>query len=156
MEKKYKTEDSCMKKFIFRMFLDSMMIDSKTVITQVQELQVLFHDIHAKKMELSESFHVPASSRTSYLYGEISKAILSTNAKWWTLRNWLSFFGLKKTIERLKGSLLFNMEQTLWNPVWRSTKTVRFWVMHRKETTSKNVKKFKWDCYKFEKNGTLL
>ncbi|WMV33700.1 hypothetical protein MTR67_027085 [Solanum verrucosum] len=40
LEKKYKTEDARMKKFIVAKFLDYKMIDSKTVVTQVQELQV--------------------------------------------------------------------------------------------------------------------
>ena len=38
LEKKYKTEDAGMKKFIVAKFLDYNMIDSKTVVTQVQEL----------------------------------------------------------------------------------------------------------------------
>ena len=35
-EKKYKTEDAGMKKFIVAKFLDYKMIDSKTVVTQIQ------------------------------------------------------------------------------------------------------------------------
>lgn len=36
------------------------MIDSKSVISQVQDLQVLLHDLHAEKMTVSESFQVAA------------------------------------------------------------------------------------------------
>ncbi|GJT78342.1 pol polyprotein [Tanacetum coccineum] len=36
------------------------MVDSKNVITQVQDLQVLLHDIHAEGMTLSETFQVAA------------------------------------------------------------------------------------------------
>ena len=36
------------------------MLDSKTVISQVQDLQVILHDIHAERMSLSESFQVAA------------------------------------------------------------------------------------------------
>ena len=36
------------------------MVDSKTVISQVQELQVILHEIHAEGMSLSESFQVAA------------------------------------------------------------------------------------------------
>ncbi|XP_022849790.1 uncharacterized protein LOC111371853 [Olea europaea var. sylvestris] len=60
LETKYKTKDARTKKFIVRKFLDYSMVDSKTVISQVQEIQVLLHDIHAEKMELSESFQVAA------------------------------------------------------------------------------------------------
>ncbi|KZV54689.1 hypothetical protein F511_42971 [Dorcoceras hygrometricum] len=36
------------------------MLDSKHVISQVQELQLILHDIHAEGMTLSESFQVAA------------------------------------------------------------------------------------------------
>ncbi|GJU54973.1 pol polyprotein [Tanacetum coccineum] len=60
LERKYKTEDAGTKKFMVARFLDYKMDDSKTVITQVQDLQVLLHDIHAKGMTLSETFQVAA------------------------------------------------------------------------------------------------
>lgn len=56
LEKKYKMKDGGTKKFIVGKFLDYKMIYSETVIGQVQELQVLLHDIYEKKMKLSESF----------------------------------------------------------------------------------------------------
>ena len=57
---KYKTEDAGLKKFIVDKFLDFKMVDSKTVLSQVQELQVVVHDIHAEGMTLSETFQVVA------------------------------------------------------------------------------------------------
>ena len=39
-------------------FLDYKMVDSKTVVSQVQELQVILHEIHAEGMMLSETFQV--------------------------------------------------------------------------------------------------
>lgn len=59
-DKKYKTEHAEMKKFIVGRFLDFKMVDSKTVISQVQDFQVIHHEIHAKGMSLSESFQVAA------------------------------------------------------------------------------------------------
>ncbi|GKE61817.1 hypothetical protein Tco_1512184, partial [Tanacetum coccineum] len=47
LECKYKTEDAGTKKFVVARFLDYKMVDSKNVISQVQDLQVLLHDIHA-------------------------------------------------------------------------------------------------------------
>ena len=58
LDKKYKTEDAGLKKFVVGKFLDYKMLDSKTVINQVQDLQVIMHDIHAEGMSLSESFQV--------------------------------------------------------------------------------------------------
>ena len=60
LERKYKTEDAGTKKFVVARFLDYKMDDSKKVMTQVQDLQILLHDIHAKGMTLSESFQVAA------------------------------------------------------------------------------------------------
>lgn len=60
LEKKYMTKDAGLKKFIVGRFLDFKMIDSKSVASQVQEIQVLLNKIHAKRMSLSESFQVAA------------------------------------------------------------------------------------------------
>ena len=60
LDKKYKTEDAGLKKFVVGKFLDYKMLDSKTVISQVQDLQVILHEIHAEGMSLSESFQVTA------------------------------------------------------------------------------------------------
>nr|GEW74518.1 hypothetical protein [Tanacetum cinerariifolium] len=51
-------EDAGTKKFVVACFLDYKMVDSKKVISQVQDLQVLIHDIHAGGMTLSETFQV--------------------------------------------------------------------------------------------------
>ncbi|KAH0655528.1 hypothetical protein KY285_030410 [Solanum tuberosum] len=60
LEKKYKTEDAGMKKFIVAKFLDYKMIDSKTVVTQVQELQVIIHDLLAEGLVVNDAFQVAA------------------------------------------------------------------------------------------------
>ncbi|GJU47576.1 hypothetical protein Tco_1204842 [Tanacetum coccineum] len=60
LERKYKTEDAGTKKFAVAHFLDYKMVDSKNVITQVQDLQILIHEIHAEGMTVSETFQVAA------------------------------------------------------------------------------------------------
>ncbi|KAK2999045.1 hypothetical protein RJ639_024464 [Escallonia herrerae] len=60
LERKYKTEDAGSKKFVVGKFLDFKMVDSKTVISQVQEFQLILHDIHEEGMVLGESFQVAA------------------------------------------------------------------------------------------------
>ncbi|XP_022846357.1 uncharacterized protein LOC111369107 [Olea europaea var. sylvestris] len=60
LEKKYKTEDARLKKFVVGKFLDFKMVDSKTVMTQVQEIQLILHGIHAEDMKLCEPFQVAA------------------------------------------------------------------------------------------------
>ncbi|KAL6581162.1 hypothetical protein OROMI_007085 [Orobanche minor] len=58
MDHKYKIEDVGAKKWIVGWFLDCKMVDSKTVVNQVQEMQVIIHDIHAEGMIISEFFQV--------------------------------------------------------------------------------------------------
>ncbi|GJZ82991.1 pol polyprotein [Tanacetum coccineum] len=60
LERKYKTEDAGTKKFMVAHFLDYKMVDSKNVITHVQDLQVLLHEIRAEGMTVSEAFQVAA------------------------------------------------------------------------------------------------
>ncbi|KAL0322485.1 UNVERIFIED_CONTAM: hypothetical protein Sangu_1867800 [Sesamum angustifolium] len=60
LEKKYKIEDAGLKKFTVGKFLEFKMVDSKTVMNQVQEFQIILHDLHAEGMKLSESFQVVA------------------------------------------------------------------------------------------------
>ncbi|XP_070022483.1 uncharacterized protein [Nicotiana sylvestris] len=50
LEKKYKTEDAGLKKFVAAKFLDYKMVDNKSVIAQVQELQVIIHDLLAEDL----------------------------------------------------------------------------------------------------------
>ncbi|KAK3022457.1 hypothetical protein RJ639_046332 [Escallonia herrerae] len=60
LERKYKTEDAGSTKFVVGKFFDFKMVDSKTMISQVQEFQLILHDIHAEGMVLGESFQVAA------------------------------------------------------------------------------------------------
>ena len=73
LDKKYKTEDAGLKKFVVGKFLDYKLLDSKIVISQVQDLQVILHDIHAEGMSLSESFQVAAIIENFHPYGKNSR-----------------------------------------------------------------------------------
>ena len=58
LEKNYKTEDAGAKKFVIGKFLKYNMADTKTVIKQVEEIQVLIHELHAEGCAISEQFQV--------------------------------------------------------------------------------------------------
>ncbi|XP_073049459.1 uncharacterized protein [Primulina eburnea] len=60
LEKKYKTEDAGVKKFVVGKFLDFRMVDAKSVISQVQEIQIIIHDLLAEGMDINEPFQVAA------------------------------------------------------------------------------------------------
>lgn len=56
----YKTADAGTGKFIVGKFHDYKRVDSNTIISQVQDLQLVLHEIHVEGISLSESFHVAA------------------------------------------------------------------------------------------------
>ncbi|XP_073154172.1 uncharacterized protein [Henckelia pumila] len=60
LEKKYKTEDAGTKKFVVGKFIEFKMVDTKTVISQVKQFQIILHDIMAEVMMISESIQVVA------------------------------------------------------------------------------------------------
>ena len=57
--KKYKAKDAYLKKFMSK-FLEYKMVDSKIIGSQVQELQLIFHDLIAEDMVVNEAFQVDA------------------------------------------------------------------------------------------------
>lgn len=58
LEKKYKTEVACSKKFVVGKFLNFKMIEMKSVLKQVEELQVISHDLEVEGMGLNSNFLV--------------------------------------------------------------------------------------------------
>ncbi|XP_070050718.1 uncharacterized protein [Nicotiana tomentosiformis] len=68
LEKKYKTEDAGLKKFLAAKFLDFKMVDGKSVITQVQELQVIVHDLLAEGINRVNIFIQDIDYFTSYKF----------------------------------------------------------------------------------------
>ncbi|XP_070055477.1 uncharacterized protein [Nicotiana tomentosiformis] len=66
LEKKYKTEDASLKKFVAAKFLDYKMVDNKLVITQVQELQVIIHDLLAEGIIRINAYVESINSVTNY------------------------------------------------------------------------------------------
>ncbi|KAF3639815.1 putative phosphoserine aminotransferase, chloroplastic-like [Capsicum annuum] len=54
LERKYKMEDAGIKKFLVARFLNFKMIDSKSVVSQVQDLQVIIHDLLAEVAAIVE------------------------------------------------------------------------------------------------------
>ncbi|KAK5812587.1 hypothetical protein PVK06_028023 [Gossypium arboreum] len=58
LDHKYKTEDVGAKKFIVSKFLNFVMVDSKAVVNQVQEFQLIIHGILVEGMYISESFQI--------------------------------------------------------------------------------------------------
>ena len=62
----YKIKDVRAKKFVVGRLLEFKMVDSKTVISQVQEIQVNLHEIHVEGIILSETFQVAVIEKLPY------------------------------------------------------------------------------------------
>ncbi|XP_012442220.1 uncharacterized protein LOC105767260 [Gossypium raimondii] len=60
LDHKYKAEDAGTEKFLVAKFMNFVIVDSKLVLNQVQELQLIIHEILAEGMIISESFQVAA------------------------------------------------------------------------------------------------
>ncbi|XP_057495650.1 uncharacterized protein LOC130780646 [Actinidia eriantha] len=58
LDKKYKVEDASAKKFLIGQFLDFKMVDSKKVMAQVQDFQLILHELAAEGIALVEEFQV--------------------------------------------------------------------------------------------------
>ncbi|KAK2998068.1 hypothetical protein RJ639_025926 [Escallonia herrerae] len=58
LDSKYKTEDTGNKKFLISKLFDFRMVDSKSVITQIHELQMIMNLIISEGNSLDESFQV--------------------------------------------------------------------------------------------------
>lgn len=58
LDHKYKSEDVGAKKFVVGRFLYFKMVDSKPLLDQVEELQLIFDEIHEEGMAVGESFQV--------------------------------------------------------------------------------------------------
>ena len=76
LDRKYKTKDVGAKNLS-----SIIMVDSKTVASQVQELQVILHKIHAEGMDLSETFQVATIIENALLLGKISRTTLSVRER---------------------------------------------------------------------------
>ena len=98
---KYKTKDAGAKKFVVDRFLDFKMVDSKTVISQVQEFKVILHEIQAEIMVLSEDFQVATVIQKLPPRWKDFKNYLKYKWKEMSWKIWLLNFALKKTTEDL-------------------------------------------------------
>ncbi|GJW79896.1 hypothetical protein Tco_0143871 [Tanacetum coccineum] len=58
LEKKYRTQVACSKKFVVGKFLNFKMNDAKPVVKQVEELQIIVHEMEVEGMGINSNFLV--------------------------------------------------------------------------------------------------
>ncbi|XP_019239072.1 PREDICTED: uncharacterized protein LOC109219108 [Nicotiana attenuata] len=149
---KYKTEDAGLKKFVAAKFLDFKMIDGKSVITQVQELQVIVHDLLAEGMVINEAFQIVAF-------------IEKLSPLWKDFKNYLKHKRKEMTLEDLIVRLRIEEDNKAAEKKSRGNSTIMGANIVEKASTSKKRKKpsgstnypskkrFKGNCHNCGKVG---
>ena len=147
LDRKYKTEDAGMKKFIAGKFLDFKMVDTKTVINQVQELQLIIRQLEDEKLTLSESFQVAA-------------AIEKLPPSWKDFKNYLKHKRKEMTMEELVVRLRIeednrNSEKKISQNVVAKANVVETDKSNKRKRDNqpKKSKKFKGSCHNCGKKG---
>ena len=56
LDKKYKLENASTKKFLVGKFLDFKMVDTKLIVNQMEELQIIISDLHSEGIVINEPF----------------------------------------------------------------------------------------------------
>ena len=125
------------------------MIDSKTVISQIQELQVIIHEIHDEGMSLSESFQVAA-------------AIEKLPPLWKDFKNYLKHKRKEMTMEDLIVRLRIEednrkSEKKTTNTIVAKANVVESEKNNKRKRENnpneKKAKKFKENCHNCGKKG---
>ncbi|XP_072976984.1 uncharacterized protein [Typha angustifolia] len=150
LDKKYKTEDVGAKKFVVGKFLDYKMVDTKPVINQVQDLQVIIHEIHVEGMVINESFQVAA-------------IIEKLPPSWRDFKNYLKHKCKEMTLEELIVRLRIEednrtAEKKIGSQYVSKANVVESTKDKKRKHTSEgskngNTKKFKGKCYVCDKQG---
>ncbi|XP_073294553.1 uncharacterized protein [Primulina huaijiensis] len=153
LDKKYRSEDAGLKKFIVGRFLDFKMIDSKSIMAQVQELQVILQEIHSEGMNLSDSFQVAAMIEKLSPMWKDFKNYLKHKRKEMNLENLIVRLRIEednRASERKAGKSNFEARANL---VEQNTSKKR---EHQGNGPKKGkAKKFKGNCYNCGKPNHL-
>ena len=129
LEKKYKKEDACLKIFVVAKFLDYKMVDSKTVGSQVQELQLILHDLIAEDIVVNEAFQVAAM-------------IEKLSPSWNDFKNYLNHKSKEMKLEDLVIQL--NIEEDNRNAkkkLRKSSTIIRVHIIEEAPNKDKKIKK---------------
>ncbi|XP_070023337.1 uncharacterized protein [Nicotiana sylvestris] len=152
LEKKYKTEDAGLKKFVAARFLDFKMVDTRSVITQVQELQVIVHDLLAKGMVINKAFQVPAFIEKLLPLWKDFKNYLKHKSKEMTLEDLIVHLRIEEDNKNTENKSRGNSTIIRANIVEEEPQNKK----SKKASGPKNYpckKKFKGNCHNCGKSG---
>ncbi|XP_070055021.1 uncharacterized protein [Nicotiana tomentosiformis] len=150
LEKKYKIEDVGLKKFTAAKFSDYKMVDNKLVITQVQELQVIIHDLLAEGIIRINACVESINSVTNYEFFleclvineafQVAAMIEKLSPLWRDFKNYLKYKRKEMKLEDLIVRLGIEEDNKV----------------AEKKTRGNSImikKKFKGNCHNCEKVG---
>uniref|UniRef100_A0A1S3Z597 CCHC-type domain-containing protein n=1 Tax=Nicotiana tabacum TaxID=4097 RepID=A0A1S3Z597_TOBAC len=149
---KYKTEDAGLKMFVAAKFLDFKIVDDKSVITQVQELQVIAHDLLVEGMIINEAF-------------QVATFMEKLPPLWKDFKNYLKHKRKEMTLEDLIVRLWIEEDYKAAEKKSRGNSTIMGVNIVKEALTSKkrkkssgpknypSKKKFKRNCHNCEKVG---
>lgn len=131
------------------------MLDLKMVISQVQQLQIILHDIQIENMSLSKSFQVTAiTEKVSPMWKDFKK-YLKYKRKEINIENLIIHLRIKEDNQKSDKSVGSHITQAKANVLESNDKNKK--IKHSVETfkqgNNKNAKKFKDNCYNCGKAG---
>ncbi|PHU25293.1 hypothetical protein BC332_03625 [Capsicum chinense] len=151
-ERKYKTVDTGIKKFLVARFLNFKMIDSKSVVSQVQELQVIIHDLLVEGLIVNDVFQVAAIVEKLPPLWKDFKNYLKHKRKEMTVEDLIFRLRIeednKAAERRSKGNSTINGAHIVEDHQNNSKKRKK-----AKQGSNQPKKKFKGKCFKCGKIG---
>ena len=131
------------------------MVDSKTVLSQVQELQVVVHEIHAEGMTLSETFQVVAFIEKLPPFWRDFKNYLKHKSKELSLEDLIVRLRIEEDNRLSKKKVEKNLEVSKANVVEEGSKPNKKRKMPSKsrEGFNQGLKKFVGKCFNCGKSG---
>ena len=151
-DRKYKIEDARAKKFAMGRFLDYKIMDSKTVANQVQEIQVILHEMHVKGMMLSGTFQVVTIIEKLPPGWKDFKNYLKHKRKEMCFEDLIIILSIEEDNRRQKKKLAHNSNEAKANKMNLKGKCTK---LGPKQVISKK-QKFQGKCFNCGKQGHKL
>ena len=150
LEKKYKTEDAGQKKFVVGRFLDYKMVDSRTVMSQLGELQLIIHEILDEGMKVCETF-------------QVASIIEKLPPSWKEFRSYLKHKKKQMSLEDLSVRLRIEEDNKMSEKASYKTMESKANIIEGVKGSKKRKnsaadsgnKKFKGKCYNCGKSGHM-
>ncbi|KAL1569059.1 cleavage and polyadenylation specificity factor subunit 1-like [Salvia divinorum] len=152
--KKYRSDDAGLKKFAIAKYLDYKMVDSRPVMDQVQEFQLIIHDLTAEGMVLPESFTTGTSIEKLPPSWKDFKSYLKHRRKEMSLEDLIVKLRIegdvRKNDHRAKGNSLFDAMANLLENGGPFNKRPR---LTAKDKGKQPARKVEGTCYNCGKSG---